>query len=435
MQVKSKSQSPSEVIVPSLLSLAGQYSCTCCDKKPWKRRTDWMNHEQEHHRQASWPCNHCGLVSSSDRAFKKHHVEGHGCVKCDHAKEVIVIKQVKRSFGCGFCSGHLDDLDDRNNHIATHYEEGIVKQSWDHSKMIRGLLRAPEIASAWALILKERAKPSDFAAGLLWKKDESSSIVEKLEYQNYETTIAELLNRLYDLGKPIPPSKDLANSMPRSSNVSLSSISSAVRVTHPASSLAEPSIRHENFTPNHVTSQYTPANTSLQTVPMDTAVPGPTAARNELQAQKDREEPATQSASQTSRYSLRQEEGKETQNHNPMYSTVPMVPLQLLPDFSPEIGSWWDASFEDSLREWGAPLSLAPQFPPQNIYTPSEGVSPMSNVNPEHDLDATEQALESLMTDADYYSDSPGGHEHRPNQSILGTLATRYSVDMQIDPT
>jgi hypothetical protein len=221
-----------------------KYFCTVCEEGPWTRDSDWLLHEQTHHRQARWVCR-CGLEFPTERRFRSHHAKGHSCQECDHAKDSIQITRAKKSLGCGFCCHYFDDLKARNSHVTDHYEAGKTKEDWSYDTMILSLLQSPSLASAWQELLERRAHGSDASSrDLSWSPTDSSSIVANLEYQEYGDNIVVLLERLYGLGRQLPEEADSNSSIPEASSASTAPqllLDTAVQLTlTPARALNSP---------------------------------------------------------------------------------------------------------------------------------------------------------------------------------------------------
>jgi len=141
------------------LEVKKRYFCTACNKG-FARKYDWKVHEQRYHEQQfQYPCPDCNQILYAETHFRSHHRDAHGCQQCTHAKEVtkeVDARNRRTSWGCGFCGVLLDDWEKRCDHISAHYDEGLKRSDWDHSKVILGLLRQPSIDEAWQNFLIER---------------------------------------------------------------------------------------------------------------------------------------------------------------------------------------------------------------------------------------------------------------------------------------
>lgn len=138
------------------LEVKKRYFCTACNKG-FARKYDWKVHEQRYHEQQfQYPCPDCNQILYAETHFRSHHRDAHGCQQCTHAKEVtkeVDPRRRRTAWGCGFCGGLLEDWEKRCDHISQHYDEGMKRHEWDHSKVIIGLLRQEGIDEAWQNLL------------------------------------------------------------------------------------------------------------------------------------------------------------------------------------------------------------------------------------------------------------------------------------------
>jgi hypothetical protein len=138
---------------------ARNYVCVFCEES-FTMHDDWQIHERQHHEnQTQFECPDCDEIFFVGPFFTAHHRDTHGCSSCEHALQIAkgVDHYKKRTaWGCGFCAGSFEDWDSRCDHVAAHYNDGVIWEEWDHSNVITGLLRQPEIYSAWHSLLRER---------------------------------------------------------------------------------------------------------------------------------------------------------------------------------------------------------------------------------------------------------------------------------------
>jgi hypothetical protein len=133
-----------------------RYFCTACNKG-FARKYDWKVHEQRYHEQQfQYPCPDCNQILYAETHFRSHHRDAHGCQQCTHAKEVtreVDARARRTAWGCGFCAQLLDDWEKRCDHISQHYDDGMRRTDWDHTKVIIGLLKQSDLDEAWRSIL------------------------------------------------------------------------------------------------------------------------------------------------------------------------------------------------------------------------------------------------------------------------------------------
>ncbi|KAL9115579.1 MAG: hypothetical protein Q9187_007267 [Circinaria calcarea] len=168
---------------PSLPST--RYFCTSCDKD-FGRKGDWKSHEKEFHEgQEEYTCTTCDKKYHAKHRFIRHHKKHHGGVDCPHAETSRFIFPKKRAWGCGFCGESLSTFDNRIDHIAKHYDAGLKRSEWNHSSMILGLLKQPDVVVPWSLLLG-RAGVSDWST-CSWSKETTNELQHELELEGLKT--------------------------------------------------------------------------------------------------------------------------------------------------------------------------------------------------------------------------------------------------------
>jgi hypothetical protein len=171
------------------LEVKKRYFCTACNKG-FARKYDWKVHEQRYHEQQfQYPCPDCNQILYAETHFRSHHRDAHGCAQCSHAKEVtreVDARRRRTSWGCGFCATLLDDWEKRCDHISQHYDDGMRRTDWDHSKVIIGLLRQPDIDAEWQsyLISKHGNHPNPPLALRFSKETTARSHGDSLQLQD-----------------------------------------------------------------------------------------------------------------------------------------------------------------------------------------------------------------------------------------------------------
>ncbi|EHK16149.1 uncharacterized protein TRIVIDRAFT_125410, partial [Trichoderma virens Gv29-8] len=138
------------------------YWCTSCEVS-FKRKYDWKRHEDEfHERWRKYPCPEPGCNRSfwGPNLFNQHHKLSHGCKTCPHAEKVVKFLRKRHYWACGFCSALHPARERHVEHVARHFESGLGKADWVHSRVIYGLLHQPLIHGAWDTLV--RAKQAEF---------------------------------------------------------------------------------------------------------------------------------------------------------------------------------------------------------------------------------------------------------------------------------
>ena len=233
-----------------------KYFCTACNKG-FARKYDWKVHEQRYHeQQTQYPCPDCNQILFAETLFKSHHRDAHGCQDCPHAKTIakeVDVRRKRTAWGCGFCSEMLDDWEKRCDHVAAHYDNGIKREEWDHSKVIIGLLRQPDVDAAWRQYLADRHGQFPTDLGLRFSKEatgrshgeNAAQLQDLLEFGASSRDITTIVELAYEHGYRRPISV-----VPSSQTV------------QPSSLMSPP------FSVNQDTSMESPANRSAEASPM-----------------------------------------------------------------------------------------------------------------------------------------------------------------------
>ncbi|CAI6084837.1 unnamed protein product [Clonostachys chloroleuca] len=139
------------------------YWCTSCETS-FKRKYDWKRHEDEfHERWRKYPCPEPGCNRSfwGSNSFNQHHKQCHGCTTCPHAEKVVRFLRKRKYWACGFCSALHPARERHVEHVARHFESGMTKGEWMHSRVVYGLLHQPLIHEAWDALVN--SKQSDYS--------------------------------------------------------------------------------------------------------------------------------------------------------------------------------------------------------------------------------------------------------------------------------
>ncbi|KAG6005677.1 hypothetical protein E4U21_007794 [Claviceps maximensis] len=140
------------------------YWCTSCETS-FKRKYDWKRHEDEfHERWRKYPCPEPGCNRSfwGSNSFNQHHKQCHGCKTCPHAEKVVKYLRKRKYWACGFCSALHPARERHVEHVARHFECGLTKAEWMHSRVIYGLLHQPHVHEAWENLVE--AKQSEHSS-------------------------------------------------------------------------------------------------------------------------------------------------------------------------------------------------------------------------------------------------------------------------------
>ncbi|TID25747.1 Isopentenyl-diphosphate [Venturia nashicola] len=244
-----------------------KYFCTSCNKG-FARKYDWKVHEQRYHeQQTQYPCPDCNQILFAETLFKSHHRDAHGCQDCPHAKTVakdVDVRRRRTAWGCGFCSEILDDWEKRCDHVAGHYDGGVKREEWDHSKVIIGLLRQPEVDQEWQSLLLSRHGHTPTDLGLRFSKEATGrshgenafQLQDLLEFGSTTRDISTIVQLAYEHGYRRPMAN--TSSPVQTDNQNSSLLSPPFSVTHDTimeSPIVE-SVKHESPV------NYMPANSS-----------------------------------------------------------------------------------------------------------------------------------------------------------------------------
>jgi len=189
-----------------------KYFCTSCNKG-FARKYDWKVHEQRYHeQQVQYPCPDCNVVLHAETLFKSHHRDSHGCQDCPHAKTIskdVEASRRRTAWGCGFCGELLDEWEKRCDHVSAHYDEGLKRDNWDHSKVIIALLKQPDVDEAWrALLIRKHGSLPNPPLAMRWSKDatgrshgeHTQQLQDLLEFGACQRDAGHIVQLAYELG-------------------------------------------------------------------------------------------------------------------------------------------------------------------------------------------------------------------------------------------
>ncbi|KAH7308708.1 hypothetical protein B0I35DRAFT_515782 [Stachybotrys elegans] len=163
------------------------YWCTSCETS-FKRKYDWKRHEDEfHERWRKYPCPEPGCNRSfwGSNSFNQHHKQCHGCKTCPHAEKVVKFLRKRKYWACGFCSALHPARERHVEHVARHFESGLTKGDWMHSRVVYGLLHQPLIHEAWdALVATKQSEYSGRRPQFSWHPSKTGRAQGFLEKEN-----------------------------------------------------------------------------------------------------------------------------------------------------------------------------------------------------------------------------------------------------------
>jgi len=107
----------------------------------------------------------------------------------------------KDAWGCGFCACLLTTWEERCEHIALHFEEKGASK-WNFTNVVLGLLKQPEVSSAWNQMMTDRHGDESNWPSLAWESKKCNRLRYKLETK-WDT-------RVFDIEKLVQDTYDLA---------------------------------------------------------------------------------------------------------------------------------------------------------------------------------------------------------------------------------
>ncbi|KAM7193996.1 hypothetical protein V8F33_007502 [Rhypophila sp. PSN 637] len=112
--------------------LSRSYWCTLCQES-FKSSNEWKSHELD--------CQDAHLPRAAP---------------VDVAVNTVRPSAQRGAWGCGFCASYSQSLPEYLDHVGGHYDERRVLYEWQHSSVIKGLLRQPDLEDAWRALLLEK---------------------------------------------------------------------------------------------------------------------------------------------------------------------------------------------------------------------------------------------------------------------------------------
>lgn len=171
---------------PAVTNKQNVYWCTSCDTS-FKRKYDWKRHEDEfHERWRKYPCPEPGCNRSfwGSNSFNQHHKQCHGCTTCPHAEKVVKFLRKRKFWACGFCSALHPARERHVEHVARHFESGLTKNDWMHSRVVYGLLHQPLIHAAWENLISSKQSGFGRRPQFSWHPSKTGRAQGFLEKEN-----------------------------------------------------------------------------------------------------------------------------------------------------------------------------------------------------------------------------------------------------------
>ncbi|KAK3388604.1 hypothetical protein B0T20DRAFT_98842 [Sordaria brevicollis] len=143
-----------------------RYYCTFCDAI-FGCPVQWRDHElKDHDRPEEYQCSICHDSFPERPSLAAHCRVVHGLSSPSTAEHIVKLA-TRGAWGCGFCGAFAQLRPDYLDHIGRHCEEGMQRVHWQHSSVIRGLLKQPKILEAWNCLVanqeRERGTKLHFA--------------------------------------------------------------------------------------------------------------------------------------------------------------------------------------------------------------------------------------------------------------------------------
>lgn len=134
-----------------------RYFCTFCDAM-FGCRVQWRDHElKDHETPEEHLCSICRDSFPERPSLASHRREVHN-LSTPLTSEHIVKRPTRGAWGCGFCGAFVQSRLDYLDHIGKHCDEGMQRVHWQHSSVIRGLLKQPKIAEAWNRLVSDQER-------------------------------------------------------------------------------------------------------------------------------------------------------------------------------------------------------------------------------------------------------------------------------------
>lgn len=211
--------SRNEDVLPPVVGPQVTCWCTYCPQpRRFETKDGWARHEREKHEKHVYPCMPNGAIESTAQGPKcaicqmvnpdedhpnlhkvascletsltnpvyrrridlVNHLKIHGVSQGQDLAEKWKCTPKKKAWACGFCVKYFQQRMDRINHIFTdHYAHGVDIRSWDHGKVIQGLLHQPPLWDFWLNLLA--SKPPYTLPEIAWSASVAKQLQTRLE--------------------------------------------------------------------------------------------------------------------------------------------------------------------------------------------------------------------------------------------------------------
>lgn len=144
-----------------------RYYCTFCDAI-FACSQQWREHElKDHNRAVEYQCSICH-DSFPERPSLAAHCRVVHSLSSPSTAEHIVKLATRGAWGCGFCGDFVQSRPHYLDHVGKHCEEGMQRVHWQHSSVIRGLLKQPKIVEAWNRLVSNQERERGTKLHFAW---------------------------------------------------------------------------------------------------------------------------------------------------------------------------------------------------------------------------------------------------------------------------
>jgi hypothetical protein len=125
----------------------GDFKCTSGCDAIFKRKWDWVRHEEINQPQEFWICTVCPFSSAqvfhrSDKFLNHANSTHHGLIPAQMLHDAKVEYRINLPHLCGFCDARLPSWAYRCDHIAEHFRNGFTMDQWKNAPTGSGLAGA-----------------------------------------------------------------------------------------------------------------------------------------------------------------------------------------------------------------------------------------------------------------------------------------------------
>lgn len=144
-----------------------RYHCTFCDAM-FACPGQWRDHElRDHDRPEEHLCSICHDSFSDRPSLASHYRDIHNLSSSPTTQHMVKLP-TRGAWGCGFCGAFVQSRPDYLDHVGRHCEEGMQGAHWQHSSVIRGLLKQPKIAEAWNRLVTNQERDRGTRLHFTW---------------------------------------------------------------------------------------------------------------------------------------------------------------------------------------------------------------------------------------------------------------------------